>query len=89
MNDSLEKLTHVVTDMNNLYSKSVESQSQSVKSNIPLQTGKSGVPSQTGSPAMFLSQVPLQQYYNTEEAFAKQLTAFTRKQFVEVRASFA
>ena len=84
MNDSLDKLTHSVTDMTSLYNKSVESQPQSAKSNLPLQAQKSAVPSQAGSPAMFLSQGPFKQYYDTEEAFTSQLTAYTRKQFFQV-----
>ena len=84
MNESLENLTGSVTDMNSVYNKSQESPSQSSKSTVPLQVNKSGVPSQTGSAAMFLSQVPLQQYYSTEEAFTTQLTAYTRKQFFQV-----
>ena len=84
MNESLEKLTESVTDMSCVYNKPQESSLQSAKSSLPLQVGKSGVPSQSDSPAMFLSQVPLQQYYNTEEAFTTQLTAYTRKQFFQV-----
>ena len=84
MNDSLDKLTHSVTDMTSLYNKSFDPQSQSVKSSLPLQAQKSAVPSQTGSPAVFMSQVPFKQYYDAEEGFTTQLTAYTRKQFFQV-----
>ena len=84
MNDSLDKLTHSVTDMTSLYNKSVDPQSQSVKSSLPLQAQKSAVPSQTSPLAVFMSQVPFKQYYDAEEGFTTQLTAYTRKQFFQV-----
>ena len=39
------------------------------------------------TPAVFLSQLPLEEYHKAEEKFTQQLTAFTKKQFFEVSKS--
>ena len=86
MNDLLEMLTTSVSELSNLYkTPSAEiSQNTPRKSTLPSSYTKSSLPRQTGCPSMFLSQVPVQQYYNAEENFTTQLTAYTRKQFFQV-----
>lgn len=84
MNESLENLTKSVTDLSHLYRVPVTEKTD----NISL-VSQSSVSGQTGSPAMFLSQVPIQQYYNAEEAFTTQLTAYTKKQFFQGIAEMA
>lgn len=82
MNESLEKLTKSLTDLSQLYRIPGIEKSEGLSVISP-----SGAPGQTSSPAMFLSQVPVQQYYNAEEAFTTQLTSYTKKQFFQVCAS--
>ncbi|KAL4226899.1 HAUS augmin-like complex subunit 3 [Mactra antiquata] len=79
MNESLENLTKAVTELSHLY----KPESVCEKKELPSLISKSSLPGQTGSPAMFLSQVPIQQYYNVEEEYTTQLTAYTRKQFFQ------
>ena len=38
--------------------------------------------------AIFLSRVPLEQYYNEEEKFTRQLTIYTKKRFDRVSINF-
>lgn len=79
MNESMENLTAAVTDLSQLYKAPSHE-----KSELPPLVSKSSLPAQTGPPSMFLSQVPVQQYYNAEEEYTTQLTAYTRKQFFQV-----
>ena len=68
MNQCLDNLKGTVQAMSQLYSKSGDSNSR------PRST----------SPIMFLSQLPLPQYYKEEEDFTTQLTSYTKKQFFQV-----
>lgn len=88
MNDKLERLKASVSDLSRLYKTpsldNSHNTSHSIHSALPLSLAQSSVPCLTGSPAMFLSQAPIQQYYTAEEGFTTQLTAFTRKHFFQV-----
>ncbi|XP_060551458.1 HAUS augmin-like complex subunit 3 [Ruditapes philippinarum] len=84
MNESLENLTKSVTELSHLYR--IPGTEKNDNSSI---VGQSCLPGQTGPPVMFLSQVPIQQYYSAEEAFTTQLTAYTKKQFFQGIAEMA
>ncbi|XP_053393932.1 HAUS augmin-like complex subunit 3 [Mercenaria mercenaria] len=84
MNESLENLTKSLTELSHLYRIP-----GTEKNDAPSLVNQSSLPGQTGSPAMFLSQVPVQQYYSAEEAFTTQLTAYTKKQFFQGIAEMA
>ena len=68
MNQCLDGLKQTVKSMNQLY----------------VNTGASNQRPRSDSPTMFLSQLPLQQYYKDEEDYSTQLTAYTKKQFFQV-----
>lgn len=84
MNEGLVNLTKSVTDLSQLYQTPAVKKSSA--SSLVIQ---SPLPCQTGSAAMFLSQVPVQQYYTAEEAFTTQLTGYTKKQFFQGIAEMA